>query len=255
MGNNTELMTETRLTDLVQLAVRQRPTGQPLMHQKWGKLLFIHWRIDENLLRPLIPPGLEIDTHDGSAWIAIVPFTMWDIRAFPPYVPRVPGLNAMHELNVRSYVHLNRVPGVWFFSLDCNNAAAVMGARRLYYLPYINADIEIAQQGEKIDYILNRTETPPAEFRASWKAGEPLPNSSPESLEVFLTERYSLYTEHKGEIYRSRIHHRPWPLQKANLTSMSSTMIESLGLPTPVGEPLLHYAEQLSVDIWPLKKQ
>jgi Uncharacterized conserved protein len=81
------------------------------MHQKWGKLLFMHWRIDADLLRPLIPAGLEIDTFDGSAWIAIVPFTMWDIRAFPPYVPPVPGLNAMHELNVRTYVHLKWNPG------------------------------------------------------------------------------------------------------------------------------------------------
>ena len=31
-------------------------------------------------------------------------------------------------------------------------------------------------------------------------------------------------------------------------------MIESHGLPTPQGDPLLHYAEELSVDIWPLKK-
>ena len=58
-------------TDLDRLAVRERPEGQPIMHQAWGKLLFMHWRIDEKLLRPLVPPGLEIDTFDGSAWIAM----------------------------------------------------------------------------------------------------------------------------------------------------------------------------------------
>jgi hypothetical protein len=31
-------------------------------------------------------------------------------------------------------------------------------------------------------------------------------------------------------------------------------MIESAKLPTPAGEPLLHYAEELSVDIWSLQK-
>jgi uncharacterized protein YqjF (DUF2071 family) len=54
------------LTDLERLALRERPKSQPLMHQTWGKLLFMHWRIDEKLLRPLIPERLEIDKFDGS---------------------------------------------------------------------------------------------------------------------------------------------------------------------------------------------
>ena len=244
-----------RLTDLDRLTIRARPPGQPLMHQSWGKLLFMHWRVDERLLPPLIPRHLEIDTFDGSAWIGFVPFTMWDIRAFPPYVPPVPGLNAMHELNVRTYVHHAGVPGVWFFSLDCNSAAAVFGARAFYYLPYYNATIELEQRDTTIDYISNRTDDPPAAFRASWQIGEPLPTSTPDSLAFFLTERYCLFSEHKGEIYRSRIHHNPWPLRKATLNSYTSTMIESVNLPTPAGEPLLHYAEELSVDIWSLQKE
>lgn len=223
------------------------------MHQNWGKLLFMHWRIEEKLLRPLIPKALEIDTFDGSAWIAIAPFTMWDIRAFPPFLPAVPGLSAMHELNVRTYVHFDRVPGVWFFSLDCNSRAAVLGARTFFHLPYYNADIELDQEGNTIDYALSRTEDPPAEFNASWKIGESLRYAHPGSLEFFLTERYCLYSEDDDEIYRSRIYHEPWPLQKASLVSFESTMIESHGLPTPTGDPLLHYAEELSVEIWPLE--
>jgi len=37
------------------LALRARPTGLSLMHQNWGKLLFMHWPIDAEILRPLIP--------------------------------------------------------------------------------------------------------------------------------------------------------------------------------------------------------
>jgi uncharacterized protein YqjF (DUF2071 family) len=246
-------MKTTPLKDLERLAVRQRPNGRPLMHQNWGKLLFIHWPIEKELLRPLIPACVEIDTFDGSAWLAIVPFTMWNIRALPPFIPTVPGLNSMHELNVRTYVHLNRVPGVWFLSLDCNSAVAVLGARTFFFLPYFNAGMELDQQGQTINYSLNRTDGPPAEFQASWKIGETLSTSQPGSLEFFLTERYCLYCERNGEIYRARIYHEPWPLQKASLSSFDSTMIESHGLPTPPGNPLLHYAEDISVDIWPLK--
>jgi uncharacterized protein YqjF (DUF2071 family) len=241
-------------TDLDRLAMRTRPKGQPIMHQSWGKLLFMHWPIDEKLLRPLIPPQLAIDTYDGSAWIGVVPFTMWDIRPFPPYLPPVPGLSAFDEINVRTYVYKNGVPGVWFFSLDANSVAGVYGARTFYFLPYYYTEIEIKERDGRIDYSSSRSEDPPAEFRASWTIGEPLPTSEPESLDFFVTERYCLYSERHGKIYRSRIHHQPWPLTHAKVLSYSSTMIESHGLPAPKGDPLLHYCEELSVEIWPLEK-
>ncbi|HEU4479984.1 MAG TPA: DUF2071 domain-containing protein [Pyrinomonadaceae bacterium] len=242
-----------KITDLERLAVRERPGGQPLMHQTWGKLLFMHWRIEAKLLRPLIPEPLEIDTFDGSAWIAVAPFTMWDIRAFPPFIPPIPGLNSAHELNVRTYVHFDRVPGVWFFSLDCNSTAAVLGARTFFHLPYFNADIDLEEDGNTIDYSLTRTDDPPASLQASWNVGETIPFTHPGSLDFFLTERYCLYSEDDGELYRARIHHQPWPLQKAELNSLESTMIECHGLPTPKGEPLLHYCEELDVNIWSLE--
>ncbi|MDQ3820725.1 MAG: DUF2071 domain-containing protein [Acidobacteriota bacterium] len=247
-------MGKKQLTDLDRLAVRERPEGQPIMHQDWGKLLFMHWRMDEKHLRPLIPERLEIDTFDGSAWVAVTPFTMWDIRAFPPYLPPVPGLSSMHELNVRTYVHLDNVPGVWFFSLDANSAVAVTAARAFFHLPYYNAKMSLEEEGETIIYSSRRTETdsPTAEFDATWGAGETIPYSKPGSLEFFLTERYCLYAAHGDKLYRCRIHHQPWPLQKAELSELDSTMIESQGLPTPKGEPLLHYAEEVNVDIWPI---
>jgi hypothetical protein len=51
---------------------------------------------------------------------------MWGVR--PVFAPALPLLSESHELNVRTYVHLGGVPGVWFFSLDANNRVAVLGA-------------------------------------------------------------------------------------------------------------------------------
>jgi uncharacterized protein YqjF (DUF2071 family) len=236
------------------LSIRERPHGQPLMHQTWGKLLFMHWRIQEHELRHLIPAELEIDTFDGTAWIGVVPFSMWDIRALPPFVPAFPGLSSAHELNVRTYVHYDNVPGVWFFSLDCNSPAAVMAARTFYHLPYYHATIDLEQAGQTIDYSLTRTDTPAAGFNGSWTIDETKPFSHPESLEFFLTERYCLYSERDGNLYRARIYHQPWPLQAATMNSYTSTMIESLGLKSPEGEPVLHYAEEIEVDVWAIKR-
>lgn len=243
-----------RPTACEKLALHEPPTRWPIMRQHWGKLLFMHWRLEANRLRPLIPPQLEIDTFDGSAWIGVIPFTMWGIRA--SFLPPIPGTSAFHELNVRTYAVYNGVPGVWFLSLDAANRLAVWGARKFYSLPYFNARMSLRQEAESITYSSTREDRrgAPASFDATWTIGEGLPESRPGSLEFFLTERYCLYSEHRGEIYRARIHHQPWPLQIAELTSFDSSMIECHGLPTPPSDPLLHYAEKLSVDIWPLTK-
>jgi uncharacterized protein YqjF (DUF2071 family) len=148
----------------------------------------------------------------------------------------------------------DRVPGVWFFSLDCESSAAVLAARTLFHLPYFNAEMRLEQTGATIDYRSQRTDKPAASFNARWQIGETIPFSQPGSLDFFLTERYCLYSEDDDEVYRARIHHEPWPLQRATLSSFDSTMIEALGLPAPAGEPLLHYAEAISVDIWPLEE-
>jgi uncharacterized protein len=251
------------------------------MYQSWGKLLFMHWPIDAEILRPLIPAQLSIDTFEGQAWIGVVPFTMWGIRA--SFLPPIPGASAFHELNVRTYVHHRGVPGVWFFSLDAASSLAVWGARTFYHLPYFDATMGLVQKENTIDYSSVRSETrtastyaqffagdgegfsarfdsaqfqnlPRAKLEMSWNVGERLPPAEPGSIEFFLTERYCLYSQNRGAIYRSHICHDPWRLQTATTNSYESTMIESLGIAQPTGVPLLHYAESIAVDIWPLKR-
>jgi uncharacterized protein YqjF (DUF2071 family) len=116
--------------------------------------------------------------------------------------------------------------------------------------------MSLDQAGDTINYSSVRKDRrgAPAELQATWKIAGPLQPTTSGPLEFFLTERYCLDTERNGKLYRARIHHQPWPLQQAELVSFNSSMIESHGLPTPQGDPLLHYCEDLSVDIWPLAK-
>jgi uncharacterized protein YqjF (DUF2071 family) len=214
----------------------------------------MHWPVAVSALRPLVPPQLSIDTFGGQAWIGVVPFKMWGVR--PYLAPPVPGLNSFLELNVRTYVHHQGVPGVWFHSLDIDSSAAAWGGRQFFFLPYHNAEMSFKQEARKIFYHSRRAQSdaPPAVFDAAWTTGERLPQSEPGSLEFFLTERYCLYTVQREQLYRCRIHHQPWPLSAAEVTAHNSTMLEALGLHAPAGNPLLHYAEELKVDIWPLAR-
>ena len=101
------------------------------MRMTWRSLLFVHWRVPVEQLRPLVPPDLEIDRFDDSAWVGLVPFTMTGVR--PWWVPgllNVRGITRFHECNVRTYVTLGGKPGVWFFSLDAASRPAVWWAPR-----------------------------------------------------------------------------------------------------------------------------
>lgn len=230
-----------------------RPDGRPVMSQQWGKLLFLHWPLPTEALAALLPRGVELDHHQGQAWIGVIPFTLWGVRA--SFLPPFPGLSAFHELNVRTYVRVGGVPGAWFFSLDASNAIAVHTARLTYRLPYYCARMDLEQQDQTIRYRSERTHrnAPPARFEATWNIREPLPESRPGGLEHFLTERYCLFTEHRGKLYRARIHHPTWPLRRAKVLTLESTMVEALGLPAPEGEPLAQYADHLAVEVWPLE--
>ena len=102
-----------------------RPRRWSVMRHRWAHLLFLHWAVPPEQLRPLLPPGLDLDTFEGRAYVGLVPFTMTGVR--PVLLPPLPLLSSFHETNVRTYVHRRgRDPGVWFFSLD----AAILNQSR-----------------------------------------------------------------------------------------------------------------------------
>ncbi|WP_151085946.1 YqjF family protein [Hymenobacter baengnokdamensis] len=243
------------------LALRERPAGRALMHQDWGDLLFMHWPVPADVIQPHLPERLQVDTYDGHAWLGVVPFRMWNVRS--RVTPPVPGVREFLELNVRTYVHLNGVPGVWFFSLDATNALAVWAARTFFHLPYFRARLTLERPAtERLHYTGHRVHNgaAPAHFTATWQLGEALPPSEPGSLAFFLTERYCLYAagghapNYGDRLYRGRIAHQPWPLRAAELLHYDSSLVESHALPTPAGAPVLHAGGPLSVDLWRLQR-
>src|SRR5438270_5050495 len=113
--------------ELDRLAMRARPAGTPVMHQNWENLLFLHWAVDPDEIRPLVPAELELDLFADRAWIGVTPFRMTGVRLHS--LPEVPGLNTFLELNVRTYVHHDGKSGIYFFSLDASKILPTIAAR------------------------------------------------------------------------------------------------------------------------------
>jgi uncharacterized protein YqjF (DUF2071 family) len=220
----------------------------------WRDLLFAHWAVRAELLRPLIPAALELDLFEGRAWIGAVPFLMENTTA--RFVPPIPGVHAFPELNLRTYVKAHGKPGVWFFSLDAGQRLAVRTARAFFHLPYFDAEFEISG-GAEILYRSRRTHrgAPAASFDASYRPTGLTYRAKSGDLDSFLTDRYCLYSaDEAGAVYRGEIDHAPWRLQLAEAEVRVNTLGDWLGLPLQ-GEPqMLHFARKLDVHAWLIQR-
>jgi uncharacterized protein len=216
------------------------------MGQTWDDLLFAHYRVEANQLRGLVSDQVEVEEHSGSAWLGVTPFAVVGLRARG--LPAFPFVSSFLELNVRTYVTRDDRPGIWFFSLDASSRLAVEAARRIYRLPYYPASISLTRQGESVSYECNRHSG--KAFSGSYRPDGDVLHAEEGTLEHFLTERYCLYTEDRGSLYRAEIHHRPWPLQPAEAQIDLNTMPPSVI--RLEDEPVLHYSARQDVVIWPL---
>ena len=148
--------------------LRRRPW---VMRMRWVDLLFAHWPVDPEVLRALLPDGLELDLHDGRAWLGIVPFLMEDVG--PRGLPAPPAAGQFPELNVRDLrPPRGDGPGSGSSAWMHPDHAAVEGARAGFHLPYFHATMSAGHVREVVDYRSDRDDRrgPPARFEARYRA-------------------------------------------------------------------------------------
>jgi uncharacterized protein len=223
------------------------------MRQTWVDLLFAHWPVPAAALRALVPASLEIQEHEGTSWVGVVPFRMEGVMARG--LPDLPGVSAFAELNLRLYVAVDGKPGVWFVSLDAAHSLAVWAARRFFHLPYFRADMDATEEAGHIQYrSVRRGAGPRVAFRGAYRPISDVSEARPGSLEHFLTARYCLYTQdRRGTLQRGEIHHAPWPLQRASAEIVENTIGDAQGIALPGPPPLLHFSRRIDVVVWPLE--
>jgi uncharacterized protein YqjF (DUF2071 family) len=66
--------------------IRHRPWPIPerpwTWRQRWDHLLFAHWALEPDALSPHLPEGVELQTRDGGAWLAVV---LWPGERIDPH--------------------------------------------------------------------------------------------------------------------------------------------------------------------------
>jgi uncharacterized protein YqjF (DUF2071 family) len=193
------------------------------MLHRWADVTFLHWPRPVAAVQALLPPGLEVDTFDGSAWVSLVPFVL------TVHVRGVPGTWTFPETNVRTYVRTpDGVPAIWFVSLDASRLLPVL-AGRAYGLPYMLARMRAGGTGAVRSYRSERRwPHGPGFVQAAVEVGD---SDEGDELDRFLVDRWAVVVERSGRLGATLASHEPWPLHRARLLSLSQDVVPASGLP------------------------
>jgi len=181
----------------------------------------LNYEVDADLLRPYVPAGTELDTHDGINFVSVVGFLFLNTRVLGVSIPFH---RNFEEVNLRFYVRRRTQDewrrGVVFIKEIVPRRAIATVARWLYNENYIALPMRHAIHLPSL-----HTNTAKAEIswrtQSQWNSlhvefeGEPvLPE--PGSDGEFITEHYWGYTRQRdGGTKEYRVDHPQWPLWPA----------------------------------------
>lgn len=232
------------------------------MKQAWEHLLFAHWPISPEAVRPFVPHQLEIDTFDGKAWLGAISFFMTGVKlkylplSYPFHFP---------EINIRTYVKMDGVPAVFFITLDAADPLVVAIAKRWYRLPYFRANMSFRKEGcvrkkgsrFRIESRRKSSHSAPETFHGEyWPSSRSfVPKRG--TLAHWLMERYVFFCQPMGSdgtyVYGGEVHHEPWRLQPAEVDIAINSLIEPYRVRHPEKPPISHYSRGVEALIGPVK--
>lgn len=210
----------------------------------WRNGLFVHYPVEPASLRPHLPDRLELDTWDGQAWISVLPFVLAASGfRYSPSIARV----TVPEVNLRTYVRLEGASGLYFFSIDLENAPIAALVRRLYGLPCYRAEMRLAANRGRFAFSSrgDRPDAPPARLDVTYAPTGDAFRADPASLDRWLVERRRFYAPSEEGVLYGEIAHEPWPLQPVDVTIRENTLFEAAGIPRPERDPICYYSEAL----------
>ena len=187
------------------------PTEIWKYYQEWNNSIFMHWEVDLEDLKKLVPKELEIDLFEGKPWVSVVAFTMEKIR--PKNLPSFAPVSNFDEINIRTYIKSNKKTGVYFLSIEGGTKLSCKIAKGISELPYRFSKMKRSQ---------NKFESCNSEFNdrldLEFNVGKVVTQKT--DLDKWLTERYALFQDSEESINEFDIHHLEWPIQEIELTKI-----------------------------------
>ena len=201
--------------------------GEPLFYATWDRAVFIHYEIDADELQNCVP--YDLDCYHGRAFVSLVAFTMRGMR--PRFGGRIGEVLlrpiATHDfLNVRTYVRHNGEPAIYFMREWLSSRLAAGLGPWSFGLPYQFGRIEYEQEYEHERRGKVEAAAGSFHFCAAFEAND-LGICAPGSLDEFLLERYTAFTQFRKRRRFFRIWHEPWQQVSAKIQIATDNLIHS----------------------------
>lgn len=175
-------------------------------------------------------------------------------------------LSFFSQVHVRTCVRRDDKPGLFYFSVDAASLSAVWFARVFFRMQYWHSAIQVSGATLRARPVCNTRESTirfrsrrlhgpvarngPATFDVAYYPEGEAERARPGSLDEFLTERYCVYSHHRGKLYRTEVHHPPWPLQRASVEIQANSLADPLGLALPLRPDLCHFSRTNKLLTW-----
>lgn len=221
------------------------------MRQCWANQLLLHWNASPAEIQSTLPEGLSVDPYYGAAYVGIGLFCMPEANGEEG--GKRPSASGTQGLKVQTYVTDRAgVPGIWFYSLDCNSIKSALVMRFCLGLSFHPAEIATSN-GTAMDFCSRRLETGNwSHYR--YRPTGPERDAPPASLEFFLLERYHLYSRRTpaSRLRRIQFEHVPCRFRDVDLEEWSVLPAELNNLKMVRGRPALAWlVEDLQVKVYP----
>lgn len=215
--------------------------GRTVAAQEWRDVTFVHWRVDPEVVRPLMPRGVRPDVFDGSSWVGLIAFQLAAARIGP--LPPARRWGTFTEINVRLYgIDDEGRRGVVFASLEAASLPAVIGARALFSLPYMFARTDehrLDGPGLRLRYASQRRTARPGGRGPNFDLTVDVDTSrtADDDLSTFLTARWGLFQTRFARTLWLPNTHEPWILHPARVLHLHDELCAAAGLPGIVDAP------------------
>lgn len=200
----------------------------------------MHWKVDAQILRTLVPSDLEIDLHEGDAWVSLVAFSMEKIR--PRFLPAFPLVSNFNEINLRTYIKDGDKTGVYFLSIEGGKWMSCAVSKAISGLPYRYSKMHrdkglYSSNNDKFGDLL----------QVRYEIGDPVVKK--EDLDKWLTERYALFQDNGQEMNTFEVHHVEWPVHHLEINDLKVQYNRFGNLLSPIPDRV-QYSPGVQVLAW-----
>ena len=183
--------------------------AQPILTARWSNVCILNFAVAPSLLRPHLPPGLELEVFRGEHYLSLVAFEQYDTQVYGFHAP---DFLCFPAIDLRGYVRCGSERGVRLIRRWLPSRVAAWFQQLGFRDPCALAPLEVTQQrSPELFQVRYQLELPETRAELGLVGKQPPLMAPPGSLEHHFKElRWSFGEDRRGDPSYYEIQHPQW---------------------------------------------